>query len=249
MWGGPSLPPDSARILIYDSSNLLCELLATGLNSLGRGFEIRHAHDRESVDALLQTDPHWVILISDTGPNGAALALARHLRARFTGVRFIFLLQDREREGRRDRMIEAFRAGARGVVYSNENLSQLAKCVEHVFRGEIWARRSDLAIIFEGLLTTRVPVTDALGKTLLSAREEELAGLVAEGMSNREIARSLKISESTVKNSLFHIFDKLGISNRVELSRYVSRSSEADRRLPEGWTRRKPGNGSLKQIS
>jgi DNA-binding NarL/FixJ family response regulator len=52
---------------------------------------------------------------------------------------------------------------------------------------------------------------------------------VAEGMSNREVARALKISESTVKNSLFHVFEKLGISNRVELTRYVNGASD-----PEG---------------
>jgi DNA-binding NarL/FixJ family response regulator len=57
---------------------------------------------------------------------------------------------------------------------------------------------------------------------LLSPREEEISRLVAEGMSNREVSRALKISESTVKNSLFHVFEKLGISNRVELARYVN---------------------------
>jgi DNA-binding NarL/FixJ family response regulator len=62
---------------------------------------------------------------------------------------------------------------------------------------------------------------------LLSPREEEISKLVAEGMSNREVSRALRISESTVKNSLFHVFDKLGISNRVELARYVNLATPA----------------------
>ena len=51
---------------------------------------------------------------------------------------------------------------------------------------------------------------------------------MAVGMSNREVSRVLKISESTVKNSLFHVFEKLGISNRVELARYVNGTSEGE---------------------
>jgi two-component system nitrate/nitrite response regulator NarL len=176
--------------------------------------------------ALLSTDAKWVVIISDTSMNGAAISLAGRLRARFPGLPFVLLLQ----EGRRDRVIEAFRMGARGIVYSNENLSQLGKCIDHVIRGEVWVRHVDLGMIFEGLAKSSTRVTDVTGKTLLSPREEEISRLVAEGMSNREISRSLRISESTVKNSLFHVFEKLGISNRVELARYVSGASEQEGR-------------------
>ena len=71
-------------------------------------------------------------------------------------------------------------------------------------------------------------ITDVKGKTLLTPREEEISMLVAEGMTNREVSRTLKISESTVKNSLFHVFEKLGISNRVELAQYMSVASAPD---------------------
>jgi len=77
-------------------------------------------------------------------------------------------------------------------------------------------------MIFEGLSKSGGRMTDVSGRTLLSPREEEISRLVAEGMSNRDVSKVLHISESTVKNSLFHVFDKLGISNRVELARYVS---------------------------
>ena len=77
-------------------------------------------------------------------------------------------------------------------------------------------------MILDGLGKPGSRVTDVTGRTLLSPREEEISRLVAEGMSNREVSRALKISESTVKNSLFHVFEKLGISNRVELARYVN---------------------------
>jgi len=62
---------------------------------------------------------------------------------------------------------------------------------------------------------------EALWSNLRSKREEGVVRLVAEGLGNRDIAQQLNLSEHTVKNYLFHIFDKLGISNRVELVLYA----------------------------
>ena len=75
-----------------------------------------------------------------------------------------------------------------------------------------------------------VRVVDSDGANLLTKREEELVRLVADGLSNRDIARKLNLSEHTVKNYIFHIFDKVGVSNRVELVLYAlsnSRRAEA----------------------
>jgi len=216
----------TTRVIVYDSSSLQSELLTTALESLQLGFEIKSVNNPESMVDLLSTDPNWVVVISDTSMNSSSVSLAKHLRARFHGLPFVFLLQ----EGRGDRVIEAFRTGARGIVYSNESLSQLADCIIHVYKGDVWVRGVDLGLILDGLLKPSVRVTDVTRRTLLSPREEEISRLVAEGMSNREVARALKISESTVKNSLFHVFEKLGISNRVELARYVTGASEQEGR-------------------
>jgi len=64
------------------------------------------------------------------------------------------------------------------------------------------------------------------GRSLLSKREQEVVHLVAEGLANHEIAEQLHLSDHTVKNHLFHIFDKLGISSRVELVLYAVSSSK-----------------------
>jgi DNA-binding NarL/FixJ family response regulator len=217
----------TTRVIVYDTSSLQSELLATGLESLTLGFEIKRARNLESLIDLLSIDPKRVVVISDTSMSGGAFSLARHLRARFQGLSFVFLLQ----EGRYDRVIEAFRTGARGIVYSNESLSELANCISHVSRGEVWVRGVDLGVVIDGLLKPATRVSEVTGRTLLSPREDEISRLVAEGMSNREVARALKISESTVKNSLFHVFEKLGISNRVELARYVTGASEQEGRV------------------
>ena len=72
-------------------------------------------------------------------------------------------------------------------------------------------------------------LTNAQGVKLLSRQESKIVRLVSEGLTNREIAAELKLSGHTVKNYLFKIFDKLGISNRVELALYaVSRENGID---------------------
>jgi DNA-binding NarL/FixJ family response regulator len=74
-----------------------------------------------------------------------------------------------------------------------------------------------------GALTTAVPVraVSANGYHLLTARQKQVVALVAEGFSNRDISKRLTLSEHTVKNYLFRIFDKLGVSNRAELIIYT----------------------------
>ncbi|MGC2398954.1 MAG: response regulator transcription factor [Acidobacteriaceae bacterium] len=212
------MPSVSGKIVVYDNSILQCELLAKGLESLQLGLEIMSAIDTTSLHALLNEDANCVVIVSDASMNGKTISFAKQLRVHYPQLPIVFLLQ----EGRPDHVIEAFRIGARGIVYSTENLSQLAKCIDCVLQGEVWVRRADLSMIFEGLLKPNLRVTDVKGKTLLTRREEEISMLVAEGMTNREVSHALKISESTVKNSLFHVFEKLGISNRVELAHYMS---------------------------
>ncbi len=142
---------------------------------------------------------------------------------------------------------DAFRAGARGVFCLSQSTSKLLyRCVEQVHAGQIWANSSELVEVVEAL-TQLAPmrVVDADGMRLLTKREEEVVRLVAEGMQNREIAKELNLSEHTIKNYLFHIFDKLGVSSRVELVLYAvsnaksvqtaaTQSARATRKLPEG---------------
>jgi DNA-binding CsgD family transcriptional regulator len=87
----------------------------------------------------------------------------------------------------------------------------------------------------------RLHVVNAQGVELLSKREEEVVGLVANGLINREIAEQLGISEHTVKNYLFRIFDKLGVSTRVELVLYALSSPKTAQSVEapaqrEGWS-------------
>ena len=115
-------------------------------------------------------------------------------------------------------VLEAFRAGARGVYSKEESVSDLSKCVRRVHEGQIWANSKQISALVQAWSSGHhVRAVDARGVNLLSKREREIVSRAAQGLTNREIAAQLSLSPHTVKNCLFRIFDKLGVSNRVEL--------------------------------
>jgi DNA-binding NarL/FixJ family response regulator len=127
-------------------------------------------------------------------------------------------------------VVEALRAGARGIfLRCNFDFTALRKCVRRVYEGQIWVSNTEMEYVLEALTLTRpLRVVNPEGLNLLSKREEEVMRLVAEGLGNRDIAEQLSLSEHTVKNYLFRIFDKLGISNRVELVLYAVSNSKGN---------------------
>lgn len=115
-------------------------------------------------------------------------------------------------------MLAAFRSGATGVFSRTDPLSELPTCIERVSRGEIWTSRSHTRFLLEALRST--PSCEGMTAAkidLLSHRELQVAEHAAQGQSNKQIADQLELSEHTVKNYLFHVFEKLGVSNRCEL--------------------------------
>ena len=111
---------------------------------------------------------------------------------------------------------------SRHFSITDANLRLLCKCLLRVAAGQIWASTEQLNYIMD--LISEVPslrVLNSRGSRLLTPREEQVVALVAEGLGNREIARELNLSEHTIKKYLFRIFEKLGISTRVELVLYA----------------------------
>lgn len=131
-------------------------------------------------------------------------------------------------------VVEGLRAGARGVFSRcNFSFAALRKCVRRVFEGQLWISTREMEYVIDALTQARpLRVVNPEGLSLLSKREEEVMRLVAEGLGNREISELLVLSEHTVKNYLFRIFDKLGISNRVELVLYAVTNPRESERAP-----------------
>jgi DNA-binding NarL/FixJ family response regulator len=115
--------------------------------------------------------------------------------------------------------VEAVRRGARGIVLKAAASDRLLEGIRKVHRGEMWIDQRVAADVMKAMSEPR-PVTRA-ERAQLTAREQEIVSLVAQGFRNKEIADKLSISEQTVKNHLHNIFDKLGVSDRLELALYA----------------------------
>jgi DNA-binding NarL/FixJ family response regulator len=127
------------------------------------------------------------------------------------------LLESSDRES----VTQAFRAGAQGVFCRTESFALLAKCIRCIYAGQIWASSSQLHFVLEALGRTAVPRFARETDQLLSPRESEVVTSLAEGLSNRQIAARLGLTEHTVKNYLSRIFEKLRVSSRAEVMLYA----------------------------
>jgi DNA-binding NarL/FixJ family response regulator len=185
------------------------------------------ATDRASLLKSVRQIKSEVALISVDLQDGllSGLVALREVQEADPDIRSILLFDRSEPQ----LVVEGLRAGARGVFSrGNFDFAALRKCVRRVSEGQIWMGNTELEYALDALIQARpLRVVNPNGLNLLSRREEEVMRLVAEGLGNREIAEQLNLSEHTVKNYLFHVFDKLGISNRVELVLYAMSNSKA----------------------
>ncbi len=210
--------PSGITVLIADSSRMGCQLLAAALKRSPQHINVV-ASAVNSTETLNAAKKHasQVALISANLQDGSLIGfkVLRELRAAHLKTRVIMLLDSPDR----DLVVDAFRGGAHGVFCRADSIERLCKCVYSVHKGQIWASSNELQFLLEALAEAApLRVVNAQGINLLTKREGQVTHLVAEGLTNREISRELKLSEHTVKNYLFRIFDKLGVSTRVELT-------------------------------
>lgn len=215
-------PKRSEISVLFASPNSLTRELVMGALKRQKHFRaVATATTAQEVLEALQTTTVDVALIAATLRDGpmSGIGLLRQVRERWPEVKSVILFFDSEYTS----IVDAFRAGARGVFcLSQSTFKLLCRCVEQVHAGQIWGNCAELSEVVEAFSQLApMRVVNADGLRLLTKREEEVVRLVAEGMQNREIARELKLSEHTIKNYLFHIFEKLGVSSRVELVLYA----------------------------
>jgi two-component system, NarL family, nitrate/nitrite response regulator NarL len=208
------IPESAVRILVADDTRLHTTLLADAMRRDG-AFEVLGSDSHELIahPNLHNID---VLLISSEldGQPGRGFEVLRKLREHNPDIRAVMLLD----ASKSDPVIEAFRAGARGVLSRQESVEVLSKCVRSVHRGQIWADSQQMALLLQALASPgTVSSAPAVGMEQLSKREREIVVSVARGWSNRKIAEHLGLSQHTVKNYLFKVFEKLGVTSRVEL--------------------------------
>lgn len=214
------------RVLVADSSLLTGSLIADGLRR-DRSLSVANATGDCVVTVASTLDPHVTILSEalERTP-GKGFEVLSDLRAAFPQARVIMLLDS----GQREMVVEAFRKGARGVFCRSDSLSMLTRCVHRVHEGQLWISGNQLEYLLQSLdAAPATRLVNAQGTVLLSKREQDVTRCLAAGLTNRAIAQELKISQNTVKNYLFRIFNKLGVSSRVEVVLYAASQRRADR--------------------
>ena len=214
---------ERVRVCVGDATRMGSELIATALQRTRNNFDVSAlAGNSSEIFHELQNSPPHVAVISANLEDGrlAGFKVLHQLRASNLKTPAVVLLDSDER----GLVVDAFRAGARGIFCRGSAFDALPKCIRRIYEGQIWISNAELEFLLE-LVTNLKPfqVQNPDRKTLLTPRERDVVRLVADGMRNQEIGDALSLGEHTVRNYLFRVFDKLGLSSRVELVLYTLR--------------------------
>ncbi|MFZ0860861.1 MAG: response regulator transcription factor [Candidatus Sulfotelmatobacter sp.] len=212
---------DTMGVLIADSNRMQAQLLTSALR---RHSEFHITNCQMDTISILQAVssklPRIAVLSLNQSANVSDTVMTlRRFHLSHPEIPKVLLVDTCDR----DLVVSAFRSGARGIFsITDANLRLLCRCLLRVAAGQIWANTEQLNYVMD--LISEVPslrVLNSRGSRLLTPREEQVVALVAEGLGNRQIAGELNLSPHTIKKYLFRIFEKLGVSTRVELVLYA----------------------------
>jgi len=164
-----------------------------------------------------------ILLLDLAMPRHPGLEALRDLGSGQQSVRVILLTAAAEKQ----QIVEALQLGARGVVLKDSATQLLLKSIQTVMSGEYWVGRESVSNLVQYLRTMVASSGEEARqkKFGLTPRELEIVSAVVAGYANKEIAHYFKISEDTVKHHLSNIFDKLGVSTRLELALFAVNQS------------------------
>jgi len=213
------------RILIADDHPIFRDGLRRLLETEPDLKVIGEACDgAEAVKLAKQLKPD-ILLLDLAMPRHPGLEALREMSSASNqnAVRVILLTAGAEK----NQIVEALQLGARGVVLKDSATQLLLKAIHTVMAGEYWVGRESVSNLVQYLRTlVQSSGEEARQKKFgLTPRELEIVSAVVAGYSNKETAEYFKISEDTVKHHLSNIFDKLGVSTRLELALFAVNQS------------------------
>ena len=211
--------PDVARVLIADDDPIVRQAVRSVLEVSG-GFQVvGEAEDGKMAAELVgQTRPD-ILLLDLLMPNLPGLEALRAITTAGAEVRTILLCSSISAK----QVLEALQLGARGVVLK-KRVAELLPALDAVMRGQYWIESrsvSNVVQIVEQLCAANLQPAQSQSRFGLTARETEIVSFITQGYMNRDIAKSLSITEETVKRHLTNIFNKVGMSNRLELALFA----------------------------
>jgi two-component system nitrate/nitrite response regulator NarL len=215
------------RVLIADGQPIVLEGLRSVLGQYTTIQVVGEAADgMEAIDKAVHLDPD-IVLMDLRLPRVDGLTVLRSIQTRAPRTKvMIFAASDQK-----DEFVEAMKLGCSGVLLKDGPVGLIEKSLQKVQAGEIWLdSNTTAAVIRQFASPTDFPAPSSNGKpsrerAQLSQREREIIVLIAQGYKNKEIAEKMFITEQTVKNHLHNVFDKLGVSDRLELALYAIHNS------------------------
>jgi two-component system, NarL family, nitrate/nitrite response regulator NarL len=215
------------RVLIADAQPIVLEGLKAVLNRQPGVQVVGEAADGvDAIDKAVQLNPD-IVLMDVKLPRVDGLTVLRSIQTRAPRCKVVLFASPEYK----DEFVEAMKLGCCGILLKDASASLIEKSIQKVHAGEIWLDSTTTAAVIRQFASpSEFPAAHANGKpsrerAQLSQREREIIVLIAQGYKNKEIAEKMFITEQTVKNHLHNVFDKLGVSDRLELALYAIHNS------------------------
>jgi DNA-binding NarL/FixJ family response regulator len=211
---------DTVRILIADDHTIFRDGLRRLLESEPEFDVIGEAADgAEAVSSARRLHPD-VLLLDLAMPRVPGMEALRELTSESGNTTRIIILTAAIEKAQ---IVEALQIGARGIILKESATQLLLKGIRSVMAGQYWVGRESVNDIVDYLKSTAAGAqADAQARNFgLTKREMEILGTIVAGFTNKEIAKKFNLSEDTVKHHLTNIFDKVGVSSRLELALFA----------------------------
>ena len=222
------------RVLIADGQPIVLEGLRCVLGQYSTIQVVGEAADGvEIIEKVIHLEPD-IILIDFQLPRVDGLTVLRNIRDRALPTKVIMFASSDSKE----EFVEAMKLGCSGILLKENSTSLIEKSIQRVKAGEIWLDSNTTAAVIRHFASPKdfpaAHTANSVGsnnnkasreRAQLSQREREIIILIAQGYKNKEIAEKMFITEQTVKNHLHNVFDKLGVSDRLELALYAIHNS------------------------
>jgi DNA-binding NarL/FixJ family response regulator len=176
---------------------------------------VAQAETLENLYAALQRFPTDVVVLEGALISGTVDAIPQFVR-RAPSAKLIVQVSESDESN----TVELYRRGVRGVVPRSISPDLLVKCVRKIAAGETWIDNQSISWVIDAYRTQAASLTNPRTQPRLSEKELAIIACITRGMRNKEIAYQIGTTEQVVKNYLRKVYDKLGVSDRLELALY-----------------------------
>ncbi len=221
MYSRTSPAKESARILLVDSQEVVRAGLRLVINSQ-KGLQVV-GEAASLAEAMTQVSELPDVVIINVNLHEGAGAL-HEITGLARQAHVIVLTGRSELESHYLILGEVIDSGVKGIVFREDPVESLVSAIERVRAGGAWLDHSTLARVLGKMLlvnNTKMTNPETCKAAQLTHREREIVALISQGMKNKLVAERLSLSEATVRHHLTSIFNKLGVSDRLELAIYA----------------------------